>query len=436
MDDITFNDDNAKSFVSDKEIAALQPEIDRLHVDLEQGQGAGSDCLGWLHLPSETPATTMDAIESTRRKVSGQCNAFVCIGIGGSFLGARAGISFLSSAFGNSRGPEIFYAGQNLDSDYHSDLLERLVERDVCINVISKSGTSTEPSIAFRLLRDFMIKKYGKEGSRERIVVTTDAKDGPLKRLADEEGYVSLVIPDNVGGRYSVLTPVGLFPMAVAGVDIRAVMEGALKAEKALSDSADLSKNSAYRYAANRHLLFRKGKTIELFAAFQPSLEHISEWWKQLAGESGGKEGGGIFPASVQYTADLHSLGQWVQEGNRILFETFLWVENPTRRLKIPEGAGGEDGVGYLAGKTLDFVSEKAYKGAVAAHLEGEVPSLAVTLKERSAQSLGQLFYFFERAVAMAGYLSKVNPFDQPGVESYKRNMFTLLKKPGYEKDE
>ncbi|MCH8157906.1 MAG: glucose-6-phosphate isomerase [Nitrospinae bacterium] len=434
MTHITLNTENVKSVVSDQEIAALQSEIDRLHVDLEQGRGAGSDYLGWLHLPSKTTASEMDAIESAKCEIADRCNAFVCIGIGGSYLGARAAISFLSPAFGNPSGPEIYFAGQNMSSNYHADLLECLADKDVCLNVISKSGTTTEPAIAFRLLRDFMIKKYGREEACKRIVVTTDSEKGALKRLADEEGYRLFAIPDNVGGRFSVLTPVGLFPMAVAGIDIHAVMEGAQQEEEALTATADLAKNPAYRYAAIRHLLFQKGKVIELLASFDPCLEYVSEWWKQLAGESEGKEGRGIFPASVQYTTDLHSLGQWVQEGNRILFETFLQLENQGQSLEIPQGSGDEDGQAYLAGKTLDFVNGKAYKGTAAAHLEGGVPNLVVTLKERSAHSLGQLFYFFQRAVAMTGYLSKVNPFDQPGVEFYKKNMFALLKKPGHEK--
>ena len=434
MTDINFNDDNAKSFVSDQEIDSLQADIDRLHIDLESGTGQGSDYLGWLHLPSRTSTTLLDSIVSTQMEIKEQCDAFVCIGIGGSYLGARAAISFLNPAFGNQDGPEIYFAGQNISSDYHADLLNRLADREICINVISKSGTTTEPAIAFRLLRNFMDKKYGREESRKRIVVTTDSQKGALKSLADEEGYKSFVIPDDVGGRFSVLTPVGLLPLAMAGIDVRALIEGALQAENELTETSDLSKNIAYRYAANRHLLYQKGKVIELMATFHPSFEYILEWWKQLAGESEGKNGRGIFPASAQYTTHLHSLGQWVQDGNRNLFETFLLMAKSIHSVEIPSVPDDKDGLGYLEGKSLDFVNEKAYKGSAAAHLGGGVPSLVLTLKERSAHNLGQLIYFFERAVAMTGYLSGVNPFDQPGVEFYKKNMFTLLNKPGYEK--
>lgn len=434
MADIDFNDENAKSFVSDREIDSLQAEIDRLHTELEKGTGQGNDFLGWLNLPSRTSSSLLDSISAAQKEIKDQCSAFVCIGIGGSYLGARAAISFLNPAFGNRDGPEIYFAGQNISSDYHADLLDRLADKEVCVNVISKSGTTIEPAIAFRLLRGFMEKKYGREGARKRIVVTTDSQKGALKSLADEEGYKSFVIPDDVGGRFSVLTPVGLLPIAIAGIDIRALMEGALQAENSLSETSDLSKNSAYRYAANRHLLYQKGKVIELMATFHPSFEYILEWWKQLAGESEGKNGHGIFPASVQYTTDLHSMGQWVQDGTRNLFETFLLVEKSIRSVEIPRVIDDKDGLGYLEGKSLDFVNEKAYKGSAAAHLEGGVPSLILTLKERSAHNLGQLFYFFERAVVMTGYLSGVNPFDQPGVEFYKKNMFTLLNKPGYEK--
>ncbi|MDP6711767.1 MAG: glucose-6-phosphate isomerase [Nitrospinaceae bacterium] len=434
MTDIDFNDDNARSFVSGQEIDSLQADVDRLHDDLEKGAGQGSDYLGWLHLPSRTSPSLLDSIISTQKEITDQCDAFVCVGIGGSYLGARAAISFLNPAFGNPHGPEIYFAGQNISSDYHADLLDRLADREVCINVISKSGTTTEPAIAFRLLSNFMEKKYGKEESRKRIVVTTDSQKGALKTLADEEGYKSFVIPDDVGGRFSVLTPVGLLPIAMTGIDIRALLEGAVQSENALTQTSDLSKNMAYRYAANRHLLYQKGKVIELMATFHPAFEYILEWWKQLAGESEGKKGQGIFPASAQYTTDLHSLGQWVQDGNRNLFETFLLVEKSAHSIEIPSVTGDKDGLGYLEGKSLDFVNEKAYKGSAAAHLEGGVPSLILALKERSAYNLGQLIYFFERAVAMTGYLSEVNPFDQPGVEFYKKNMFTLLNKPGYEK--
>jgi len=428
--DICFNDDNAKQFISSQEIDSLQKNVNRLHADLENKTGQGSDCLGWLHLPSQTPSSLFDSIQSTQNEIKDQCDAFVCIGIGGSYLGARAAISFLSSVANEEDTPEIYFAGNTMCSDYHAELLRALEGREVCINLISKSGTTLESAIAFRLLRNFMEKKYGKEGASRRIIVTTESKKSMINDLAKEEGYRSFHLPKDVGGRFSVFTSAGLLPIAIAGIDIRDFMDGALLAEKELTKSSDLSLNTAYLYAAYRHLLFQKGKTIELMAAFHSSFEYVLEWWKQLVGESEGKGGKGIFPSSAHYTTDLHSLGQRVQEGTPNLFETFLLVEKSSKVVEIEKANCDRDGLGYLEGKSLDFINEKAYKGSATAHLEGGVPNLAITLKERSAHNLGQLFYFFERAVAMTGYLSGVNPFDQPGVEFYKRNMFRLLNKP------
>ena len=428
--DICFNDDNAKQFISSQEIDSLQKNVNRLHADLENKTGQGSDCLGWLHLPSQTPSSLFDSIQSTQNEIKDQCDAFVCIGIGGSYLGARAAISFLSSVANEEDTPEIYFAGNTMCSDYHAELLRALEGREVCINLISKSGTTLESAIAFRLLRNFMEKKYGKEGASRRIIVTTESKKSMINDLAKEEGYRSFHLPKDVGGRFSVFTSAGLLPIAIAGIDIRDFMDGALLAEKELTKSSDLSVNTAYLYAAYRHLLFQKGKTIELMAAFHSSFEYVLEWWKQLVGESEGKGGKGIFPSSAHYTTDLHSLGQRVQEGTPNLFETFLLVEKSSKVVEIEKANCDRDGLGYLEGKSLDFINEKAYKGSATAHLEGGVPNLAITLKERSAHNLGQLFYFFERAVAMTGYLSGVNPFDQPGVEFYKRNMFRLLNKP------
>jgi len=430
MMDIFFNDDYAKEFISNSEIGSLQENVDHLHADLEKKTGQGSDCLGWLHLPSRTPSSLFDSIRSTQNEIIEQCDAFVCIGIGGSYLGARAAISFLSSIASKEDTPEIYFAGHTMCSDYHAELLRALEGREVCINLISKSGTTLESAIAFRLLRNFMEKKYGKEGASRRIIVTTESKKNIMNDLAQEEGYRSFQLPEDVGGRFSVFTSAGLLPIAIAGIEIRDFMDGALLAEKELTKSSDLSVNTAYLYAAYRHLLFQKGKTIELMAAFHSSFEYVLEWWKQLVGESEGKEGKGIFPSSAHYTTDLHSLGQRVQEGTRNLFETFLFVEKSSKLVEIEKDNCDRDGLGYLEGKSLDFINEKAYKGSANAHLEGGVPSLAITLKERSAHNLGQLFYFFERAVAMTGYLSGVNPFDQPGVEFYKRNMFRLRNKP------
>ena len=359
----------------------------------------------------------------------------VTIGIGGSYLGARAGISFLeSSMFGQSGKLEVVFAGQNLNSDYHADLLDYLAGKEFCLNVISKSGTTTEPAIAFRLLKELLEKKYGVEKAGERIIVTTDKTQGALKLLANEKGYQAYEIPADVGGRYSVLTPVGLLPMAAAGVDIRALIAGAQLEESSFADFNRLEESPAYLYAVLRHLFYGKGKSIEIMASFHPAMKYVQEWWKQLAGESEGKQGRGIFPASVEYTTDLHSLGQWIQEGPRSIFETFILLEGSNRQVKIPASKNDEDGLNYLAGKTLDFVNDKAYKGTAMAHLEGQVPSIAITIKDRTAESLGRLFYFFERAVAMTGYLLEVNPFDQPGVELYKKNMFSLLDKPGFGK--
>ena len=428
--DICFNDDNAKQFISSQEIDSLQKNVNRLHADLENKTGQGSDCLGWLHLPSQTPSSLFDSIQSTQNEIKDQCDAFVCIGIGGSYLGARAAISFLSSIANKEDTPEIYFAGHTMCSDYHAELFRALEGREVCINLISKSGTTLESAIAFRLLRNFMEKKYGKEGASRRIIVTTESKKNIINDLAKEEGYRSFHLPEDVGGRFSVFTSAGLLPIAVAGIDIRALMDGALLAEKKLTKSSDLSINKAYLYAAYRHLLFQKGKSIELMAGFHSSFEYVLEWWKQLVGESEGKGGKGIFPSSAHYTTDLHSLGQRVQEGTPNLFETFLLVEKSSKVVEIEKANCDRDGLGYLEGKSLDFINEKAYKGSATAHLEGGVPNLAITLKERSAHNLGQLFYFFERAVAMTGYLSGVNPFDQPGVEFYKRNMFRLLNKP------
>ena len=440
MSSLDLDYQNIKPFLTDQEIQSLQPEIDRLHQAFEQGTGEGSDYLGWLGLSSKTSSEQLGAIEQSAKQLRDHCDVFVSIGIGGSYLGARAAISYLSHTFSNqlskvnSGSPEIHFAGHNLNSDYHADLFDLIAERDVCLNVISKSGTTTEPAVAFRLLKDKLENKYGKAGAKKRIVVTTDQSKGALKKLADEEGYTTFVIPDDVGGRYSVLTPVGLLPIAVAGIDIRELMAGAKTGESVCSAHSGLDKNLSYLYAGIRHLLYTKGKTLEVLASFHPSLSYVLEWWKQLAGESEGKEFKGIFPASVEYTTDLHSMGQWVQEGNRILFETFLLVGTSRRQLEIPAFDNDGDGLNYLAGKTLDFVNDKAYKGTAMAHREGKVPNMTITVKDRSPHSLGQLFYFFERAIAMTGYLMDVNPFDQPGVEFYKKNMFTLLNKPGYAK--
>jgi glucose-6-phosphate isomerase len=435
MIDIKFNDERAKEFVSNQDIASLQESVDRSHADLEKKNGLGNEYLGWLHLPSSTPSSLIDSIITTQKEIRDKCDAFVCIGIGGSYMGARAAISFLSPLFKQSYSPDIYFAGHTMCSDYYSDLFRILGDKEVCVNVISKSGTTLEVAVAFRLLRSFMEKKYGKEESRKRIIVTTGSEKNPLNSLSKEEGYKLYVIPEDIGGRFSVLTAAGLLPIAISGVDLNNLMDGALLAENALTKTSDLGLNLAYRYAVNRHCLYQKGKVIELMATFNCSFEFILEWWKQLSGESEGKEGKGIFPASVQYPTDLHSLGQSIQEGTQNLFETFLLLEKSSKSIEVPSDSDDFDGLNYLQGKELDFINEKAYKGSATAHLEGGVPSLTLTLKERSAHNLGQLFYFLERVVAMTGYLSNVNPFDQPGVELYKKNMFSLLNKPDLRKE-
>ena len=435
MSNLSLDCENLRSFITEQEINSLQEQVNLCHDRLEEGTGKGSEYLGWLHLPSSFSDSVAAEIVSTANSIRDSCEAFIVVGIGGSYLGARAGISYLSSSFSNQfgreGGPEIYFSGQNISSDYQANLFDLISDRDVCLNVISKSGTTTEPAIAFRLLKEIMEQKYGPEGARDRIVVTTDSSQGALKSLADDLGYMTFVIPNDVGGRYSVLTPVGLFPMAVAGVNIQELMEGARQGENSYSMPA-LDKNDAYRYAAIRHVLYQKGKTTEILATFQPAFRYLAEWWKQLAGESEGKDLKGIFPATVEFTSDLHSMGQWIQEGNRNIFETFLTLESSRRQLKIPAFQNDADGLNYLAGETLDKVNEKAWLGTANAHREGGVPNLTLKVKDRSPYSLGQIFYFFERVVAMTGSLNGVNPFDQPGVEFYKKNMFKLLGKPGF----
>jgi glucose-6-phosphate isomerase len=438
MSHLIFDDKNIKSFVSDSDIEGKQETVNQLHLDLEKGTGAGSDFLGWLHLPSKTSAQQTEEIKKTAGFIRDNCEAFICIGIGGSYLGTRASISLSKHTFFNQmssadkNSPEIYFAGQNISSDYIGDLIDFIAKKSICINVISKSGTTTEPAIAFRILKQHLEEKVGVEEAKKRIFVTTDGNKGALKSMADMTGYKTFVIPDDVGGRYSVLTPVGLLPIAVAGIDIDELLEGAKSYEELTSTASNLDKNKAYRYAVIRNLLYAKGKTIEIMASFHPAFEFMTAWWKQLAGESEGKNGQGIFPASVEYTSDLHSLGQLVQEGNRNLFETFLLLEASNSQISVPGSTNDADGLNYIQGKSLDFINDKAYKGTAQAHLEGGVPNMSITVKDRSPFSLGQLIYFFERSVALSGYLAGVNPFDQPGVEFYKNNMFKLLNKPGF----
>jgi glucose-6-phosphate isomerase len=399
---------------------------------LSDRTGPGNDFLGWLSLPGELPEKEIGAIQSKAEEIRDNSDILIAIGIGGSYLGARAAIEFLSTTFDDKRTPRVIFAGHHINSDYCRDLLDLIEHKNVSINVISKSGTTTEPGITFRVLRQFMIKKYGKTGASKRIIATTDPSHGALRALATSDGYSTFPIAPDIGGRFSVLSPVGLFPISVAGIDIRKMVRGAREAMDFCSGDNPGS-NMAAMYAATRNILLRQGKTMEVLAGFQPQLHFICEWWKQLAGESEGKDRCGIFPAAVDYTTDLHSLGQWMQEGLRNVFETFLFVKNSRATIAVPKFDDDSDGLNYLASKSFEEVNEQAYFGTILAHMDGHVPVAAIELHDRSEETLGQLFYFFEKAIAISGYLLRVNPFDQPGVEAYKKNMFALLSKPGFE---
>lgn len=402
--------------------------------------GAGNDFVGWIDLPVDYDREEFGRIQKAAEKIREDSEVLLVIGIGGSYLGARAAIEFLGHSFANvvskdiRKAPEIYFVGNSISSTYISDLIEVVGDRDFSINMISKSGTTTEPAIAFRVFKEILEKKYGKEEASKRIYATTDKARGALKNLATEEGYESFVVPDDVGGRFSVLTAVGLLPIAVSGVDITELMEGAAAGRKIALES-DFAENDALQYAAVRNILLRKGKTVEVLANYEPSLHYVSEWWKQLYGESEGKDQKGIFPASVDLTTDLHSMGQFIQDGNRILFETVMNVEKSRAEIVMNEEPVDLDGLNYLKGKTVDFINKSAMNGTILAHTDGNVPNLMVKIPEQNAFYLGQLFYFFEFACGVSGYLLGVNPFNQPGVESYKRNMFALLGKPGYEEE-
>ncbi|MBA9027177.1 glucose-6-phosphate isomerase [Peribacillus huizhouensis] len=389
-----------------------------------------------MDLPNNYDKDEFSRIKKAAKRIRSNSDALVVIGIGGSYLGARAAIEALSHAFHNqmSDATQVYFAGQNISSTYVTHLLELLEGKDISVNVISKSGTTTEPAVAFRIFRDHLEKKYGKEEAKKRIYATTDKENGALKKLADAEGYETFVIPDDVGGRYSILTAVGLLPIATAGLDIEPMMEGAQSAAQKYNNS-ELATNESYQYAAVRNALYRKGKTIELLVNYEPSLHYVSEWWKQLNGESEGKNQKGLFPASVDFSTDLHSMGQYVQEGRRDLIETVLQVKKPQIELTIQEDPDNIDGLNFLAGKTMDEVNKKAFQGTVLAHVDGGVPNLVIELDELTEFTFGERVYFFEKATAISGHLLGVNPFDQPGVEAYKKNMFALLGKPGFEKE-
>ncbi|RKL64981.1 glucose-6-phosphate isomerase [Salipaludibacillus neizhouensis] len=435
-----FDYSKAASFLAEHEVDYMQDAVKSAHEALHQGTGAGNEFLGWIDLPVDYDKEEFARIQKSAEKIKSDSDVLLVIGIGGSYLGSRAAIDALTHTFYNElkkgarKTPQIFYVGNNISSTYVRHLLEVIEGKDVSINVISKSGTTTEPAIAFRIFRDYVEKKYGVEEARKRIYATTDKEKGALKQLATEEGFETFVIPDDVGGRFSIFTAVGLLPIAAAGLDIEAMMNGAAAARKEYS-SPDLKSNEAYQYAAVRNALYNKGKTVELMVNYEPSLHYVSEWWKQLFGESEGKDQKGIFPAAADFSTDLHSLGQYVQDGRRDIFETVLHVGSTKEEIMIEEADSDLDGLNYLAGKTMSFVNDKAYEGTLLAHLDGGVPNLIVNISEINEYNFGHLIYFFEKACALSGYLLGVNPFDQPGVEAYKKNMFALLGKPGFEKE-
>ena len=440
MSNVTFDYSKACGFVQEHEMEYMSELAAQAKDKLLARTGAGNDFLGWIDLPVDYDKEEFDRILKAAEKIKNDSEVLIVIGIGGSYLGARAAIEFLGHSFANvvsreiRKAPEIYFAGNSISSTYLKDLMDVIGDRDFSVNVISKSGTTTEPAIAFRVFKELLEKKYGKEGAAGRIYATTDKERGALKNLATEEGYETFVVPDDVGGRFSVLTAVGLLPIAASGADITKLMEGAAAARKAAIEN-DFADNDAMKYAAVRNILLRKGKVVEVLANYEPGLHYVSEWWKQLYGESEGKDQKGIFPASVDLTTDLHSMGQFIQDGNRIMFETVMNVEQSRGEITINEEPVDLDGLNYLAGKNMDFVNKSAMNGTILAHTDGNVPNLRVNIPAQDEYSLGQLFYFFEFACGVSGYLLGVNPFNQPGVESYKKNMFALLGKPGYEEE-
>ena len=431
---VTLNAKYLEPFVHEGELQAILPQVEAAHRTIHEKSGPGNDFLGWLDLPVNYDREEFDRILKAAQKIRSHSQVLVVIGIGGSYLGARAAIELLHSQLYNNLGdgPQIYFAGNSISPTYLNQVISLCEGKDFSINVISKSGTTTEPALAFRIFRDLAIKKYGREGAKERIFCTTDKAKGTLKQLADEEGYETFVIPDDVGGRYSVLTAVGLLPIAVSGSDIGKLMEGAAKAREDLS-VCDLDKNDCYRYAALRNILYRKGKAIEILVSYEPAFSMMAEWYKQLFGESEGKDNKGIYPSSAIFSTDLHSMGQFIQEGSRILFETVVDVAAPQQDLYIQPDPNNFDGLNFLSDQNMSVVNRKAMQGTILAHTEGGVPNMVLQLPAINEEELGYLIYFFEKACALSGYLLAVNPFNQPGVESYKKNMFALLGKPGYE---
>ena len=435
---VTFDYSKTAPFINDAEVEMMESQVENAKKVLTGRTGAGNDFLGWIDLPVDYDKDEFSRIKKAAVKIQKDSDVLIVFGIGGSYLGARAAINFLRHSFYNTvskeirKTPEIYFCGNSISANYLSDLIDVVGDRDFSVNMISKSGTTTEPGIAFRIFKELLIKKYGRKGAAERIYATTDKSRGALKSEANEEGYESFVVPDDVGGRFSVLTAVGLLPIAVSGADIDKLMEGAAEGRKLALENA-YSDNDALKYAALRHILYRKGKSVEILANYEPTVHYVSEWWKQLFGESEGKDQKGIFPASVDLTTDLHSMGQFIQDGSRIMYETVINIEKSKKTLTIGKEETDLDGLNYLAGKTVEFANKAAMNGTVLAHTDGNVPNFMVHVPEQNEFYLGELFYFFEFACGVSGYLLGVNPFNQPGVESYKKNMFALLGKPGYE---
>lgn len=436
MKNITF--DYSDAFVKPHEIEGLTEFTKKAHDMLHNKVGLGNDYLGWLGLPSEYDKDEFKRIKQAAEKIKKNSDVLLVVGIGGSYLGSKAVIEALTNSFYNDlddkerKTPKVYFAGNNISGRYLKHLVSLVKDQDFSVNVISKSGTTTETAIAFRVFKNLLEEKYGKEGAKERIFATTDKERGALKTLANEEGYETFIIPDDVGGRFSVLTPVGLLPIAVSGLDIDTLMEGAKDGMKEYSELS-IEQNPCYQYAIVRNALYNKGKTVEILVDYEPSLAYVGEWWKQLFGESEGKDGKGIFPASVHFSTDLHSMGQYIQDGRRDIFETIINVESLEEDIEIPYVDENLDGLNYLAGKTFNFANQKAFEGTRMAHVDGNVPNLIINVPELNEYYFGKLIYFFEKACGISGYLLGVNPFDQPGVEAYKKNMFALLGKPGYE---
>ncbi len=438
MESLKIDISKVSSFVSKEKIYAMKETIEANNKKLHAGNGRGNDFLGWLNLPSSITDAQLTDIENTAKSLRSKADYVVVVGIGGSYLGARAVIDGLTNSFdhlnSNRKSPIVLYAGQNIGEDYTYELLDFLKDKSFAVVVISKSGTTTEPAIAFRLLKELVEKKYDKAEAKERIVAITDGAKGALRTLAVQQGYKTFVIPDDVGGRFSVLTPVGLLPIAIAGFDLRQLVKGAADMEKLTAADVAFENNPACIYAATRNALYNNGKAIEILVNYQPKLHYFTEWWKQLYGESEGKENKGIFPAGVDFSTDLHSMGQWIQEGVRNIFETVISVKSPNHKMEIPSDAANLDSLNFLAGKRIDEVNKMAELGTLIAHVDGGVPNIKVEIPTLNEYYLGQMIYFFEKACGISGYTLDINPFDQPGVEAYKVNMFALLEKPGFEK--